>query len=66
MRVTPPSPSASTLARSSARACEARPARQRLDRQRSRASEKVDHPLARDVARVAMLQNVEDRFAQPL
>src|SRR5208337_3738170 len=43
-----------------------RPARQRLDRERPRSGEKVDHPLALDAAGITMLEDVEDRLAQAL
>src|SRR5208337_2989196 len=43
-----------------------RPARQRLDRERPRSGEKVDHPLALDAAGITMLEDAEDRLAQAL
>src|SRR5271165_4423663 len=45
---------------------EPRPPRQRLDRERPRSGEKVDHPLALDAAGITMLEDVEDRLAQAL
>ena len=45
---------------------EAGAARQRLDRERPRSGEQIDHPRALDMAGKSVLENVEDRFAQPL
>ena len=74
MRVTPPSASASTLARRSARASapvvdeqrEPRAARKSLDRERPRSREQVNDPRALDLAGETVLENVEDRLAQAL
>ena len=45
---------------------EARAARKRLDRERARAREQVDHPRALDSAGKAVLEDIEDRLAQAL
>src|SRR5580700_7343356 len=73
MRVTPPSASASTLPRRSARAGpvvheqpEPRAARKSLDRERSCSREEINDTRALDLAGETVFENVEDRLAQPL